>query len=58
MWSTRNTLKQQDFIIETIENNQVILSILKRREDYFELLQILSNYKVLRVNEPELSLEE
>jgi DNA-binding transcriptional regulator WhiA len=47
-----------DFIANVSAYNQGLIVILKQREDYYDLLQILSNFKVLRVNEPEISLEE
>lgn len=54
----REILEQQDFLVEISQYKQGIMVVLKRRENYNDLLQILSKYKILRVNEPELSLEE
>jgi ABC-2 type transport system ATP-binding protein len=54
----KNQLDRQDFIANVSAYNQGLIVILKQREDYYDLLQILSNFKVLRVNEPEISLEE
>jgi len=54
----KKVLTQQNFTKEVFENNKGLDIILKRREDHTNLFRLLGNYKILRINEPELSLEE
>lgn len=51
-------LESKNFIDEVHENDSGLEIILKQREDYQLLIKILGNYKVLKVNEPEISLHE
>ncbi len=53
-----NELNQKDFFKSIIENNDGLVITLKQREDYANLFPILANYKVLRISEPSLSLED
>ena len=53
-----NELDQHDFIKEISETKIGLEVILKNREQYNKLFQILSKYQILRINEPKLSLEE
>jgi ABC-2 type transport system ATP-binding protein len=57
-----NQLKKElinhNFIEEITENNYGLTVVLKSRDFYNDLLLILSNFPILRVNEPELSLED
>ncbi len=54
----KSLLKKQDFIYDVIEERENLIVILQQREDYHKLIQIIGNYKILRIIEPELSLEE
>jgi ABC-2 type transport system ATP-binding protein len=54
----KDQLDQQEFIISVDADDQGLIAVLKQRDYYYDLLQILSKFKVLRVNEPEISLEE
>ncbi|MFX1470687.1 MAG: ABC transporter ATP-binding protein [Promethearchaeota archaeon] len=54
----KRTLLNQNFIKEVFENNQGLVITLNKREDYANLLEVLSKFKILRVSEPDLSLEE
>ena len=51
-------LKEQSFIDKIYEKDHGLEIILTQREDYPKLIQILGEYHVLKVNEPEISLEE
>ncbi len=51
-------LNQKDFIKEVIVSNDGLVITLKQRENYTDLFPILANYKVLRMSEPTLSLED
>lgn len=53
-----NELDQHDFVKEIFETKIGLDVILKNREQYNNLIQILTKYKILRINEPKLSLEE
>jgi len=53
-----NELDQHDFVKEISETKIGLEVILKNREQYNNLFQILSKYQILRINEPKLSLEE
>ncbi|MFX1569932.1 MAG: ABC transporter ATP-binding protein [Promethearchaeota archaeon] len=54
----KNNLKKSDFIEDIFEVNEGIGIILKRRSYYKDLFSMLSNYKIRRINEPKISLEE
>ena len=54
----KELLTQQEFVKEVFESNNGLIIILKHRENYNTLFKLMSNYKVLRINEPEISLEE
>ena len=54
----KEILSKQEYIKEIFGTNDNIIIILKSREDYSNLFQLLSNYKIKRINEPEVSLEE
>ena len=51
-------LNKQNFVQEIVENNDGIKVLISSRDFYNNLLLILGNYPIIRVNEPELSLEE
>ncbi len=51
-------LNQKDFVKGVIESNNGLVITLRQREHYAKLFPILANYKVLRMSEPSLSLEE
>ena len=53
-----NELDQHAFVKEISETKIGLEVILKNREQYNKLFQILSKYQILRINEPKLSLEE
>ena len=53
-----DSLNKQDFIEETYEKGEGLVAVLKQRDNYQKLLQLISNYKILKINEPEISLEE
>ena len=54
----KSELKNQSFIetVQVIDTG--LVAILKQREDYNKLLHLLCNYKIIRINEPEISLKE
>lgn len=54
----KNELDNLDFVQETRDNHRGLMIILKHRESYPELLRFIGKYDVLRVSEPEPSLEE
>lgn len=54
----KNELNKQDFIKEIINGNKGLLVILKNRDNYKDLLLILSKYQILKVKEKDLSLED
>lgn len=51
-------LIQKDFIKTVVENNEGLVITLKQRENYANLFPLLANYKILRISEPALSLED
>lgn len=53
-----NELDQHDFVKEISETKIGLEVILKNREQYINLIQILGKYPILRINEPKLTLEE
>ncbi|MFX0024315.1 MAG: ABC transporter ATP-binding protein [Candidatus Hermodarchaeota archaeon] len=54
----KNKLTQRSFVKEVIEVNDGLVIKLKQRENYANLCDVLSNYKVLKIREPTLSLED
>ncbi len=54
----KNELKVQNFIESVRIVDTGLIAILKQRDDYNKLLQLLSHYQIIRINEPEISLEE
>ncbi|MFX1363449.1 MAG: ABC transporter ATP-binding protein [Promethearchaeota archaeon] len=54
----KRILINQNFIKEVFEKNQGLVITLNEREDYTNLLKSLSKFKILRISEPDLSLEE
>ncbi len=51
-------LNQLDYITNVSENREGLIVSLEKRMYYKDLLAILSNYKILKINELELSLED
>jgi len=51
-------LNTVDFITNCVEENGSLLVYIKSRDKYKDLLLILSNYKITRIKELDLSLEE
>jgi len=54
----KKELENQKFVEMVDINDSGLDVILKLRENYNKLLQFLSDYNILRINEPEISLEE
>jgi len=54
----KKELENQKFVEMVDINDSGLEVILKLRDNYNELLQFLSDYNILRINEPEISLEE
>ena len=54
----QSELDNQNFINKTIDTNRGFIIYLKNRESYSELLSLLSNFKILKVIEQEMPLEE
>lgn len=54
----KQELENQKFVEMVDINDSGLEVILKLRDNYHELLQLLSDYNILRINEPEISLEE
>lgn len=54
----KNELKNQDFIINIDELDNRLIITIKNREHYQELLLSLSKYKILKITEKELSLND
>jgi len=54
----KKELENQIFVEMVDINDSGLDVILKLRDNYNELLQFLGNYNILRINEPEISLEE
>ena len=54
----KDQLKLESFIENISEFNEGLTIIMKSRSYYTDLLSILSKYKILRINEPKLSLED
>jgi ABC-2 type transport system ATP-binding protein len=54
----KEDLVKLDYIGDVFEGPNGLDIILKKREFYKNLLEVLNNYEVLRINEPDLSLEE
>lgn len=54
----KNELENQKFVEMVDINESGLEVILKLRDNYHKLLQFLSDYNILRINEPEISLEE
>jgi ABC-2 type transport system ATP-binding protein len=54
----KKELENQKFVEMVDINDSGLVVILKLRDNYNELLQFLSDYNILRINEPEISLEE
>jgi len=54
----KSELLQQDFIKEIIDTKNGLISILKSRNNYNNLLFIMGKYQVLKIKEQELSLED
>ncbi|MFX0020539.1 MAG: ABC transporter ATP-binding protein [Candidatus Hermodarchaeota archaeon] len=54
----KKELENQKFVEMVDINDSGLEVILKLRDNYHELLQLLSDYNILRINEPEISLEE
>ncbi|GAH93818.1 unnamed protein product, partial [marine sediment metagenome] len=53
-----NELKSQEFIDEISPNKNKLNFILNNRKNYYKLFSILSKYKIIKISEKELSLEE
>ena len=51
-------LKSQEFIDEILSNKNKLNFILNNRKKYYKLFSILSKYKILKILEKELSLED
>jgi len=51
-------LNQQEFIKDVIEIKDGLIVSIKRRENFEDLLKILIKYRILTINENELSLED
>ncbi|MFW9972486.1 MAG: ABC transporter ATP-binding protein [Candidatus Odinarchaeota archaeon] len=51
-------LNQQGFVKEIVEIENGLVVKLNQRENYANLCKVLSNYKILRISEPTLSLED
>ncbi|MGB5911019.1 MAG: DUF4162 domain-containing protein, partial [Promethearchaeia archaeon] len=54
----KKELENQKFVEMVDINDSGLVVILKLRDNYNKLLQFLSDYNILRINEPEISLEE
>ncbi|MFX0035964.1 MAG: ABC transporter ATP-binding protein [Candidatus Hermodarchaeota archaeon] len=54
----KKLLMQQNFIKEVSENEKGLLIRLHKREDYSNLFEFLSKFKILRISEQDISLEE
>jgi ABC-2 type transport system ATP-binding protein len=54
----KSILSQQEYIEEVLSVENQLEITLKGRDYYNDLISILNNYKIMRINEPKLSLEE
>ncbi len=54
----KSELNKNNFIKEVIEINNGFIVRIKNRDYYKDLIQILRNYKILKIKEQELSLED
>lgn len=54
----KSELKKQEYLNQIIDNKNSIIVHLKKRENYKDLLTILSKYQILSIKERDLSLED
>ncbi len=54
----KSELKKQEYLNQIIDNKNSIIVHLKKRENYKDLLTILSKYQILSIQDRDLSLED